>query len=251
MVRSLFRHAIERLVRHYDYRLTDVMSDPPGLGGACEQLKLRGFAPRTVIDVGVGPGTPWLYAAFPLARFELFEPNGSFRPQIEASTRGLDVALHECALGEQADRLAIEIDAARPTSSSMAGYRERYLTGDSGGAAPATVTQVVDVRRLDEFGPFQGPTLLKLDVEGYEAHVLRGATRVLPQVDVIISEVSVASRTDAELPLGAFLAFVESLGFSLINIAEISAIRRGGPIAYLDAVFVRSDSALRGGLGTA
>lgn len=251
MIKPLLRNAIETLVRRFDYRLTDVLSDPPGLAGACERLKARGFDPRTVIDVGVGPGTPWLYAAFPKARFELFEPNDAFRPAIEAETEGLDVGVHYCALGAEAAAQALEVNLATPTSSSMAGYRASYLSQGDGLDAPPTVTRHVDVRRLDDFGPFEGPVLLKLDVEGYEAHVLRGAARALQQVEVIISEVSVAQRTEAELPLGAFLAFVESLGFSLINIAEINAIRRGGPIAYLDAVFVRSDSPMRGGAGTA
>jgi len=109
------------------------------------------------------------------------------------------------------------------------------------------VEKDVQVRTLDEFGPFAGPTLLKLDVEGYEGKVLKGATRTLQSVDVIISEVSVARRTETELSLGAYLSLLESLGFSVVNIAEISPFDRGGPIAYMDLVFVRSDSPVRYG----
>ncbi len=100
---------------------------------------------------------------------------------------------------------------------------------------------------LDEFGPFAGPTLLKLDVEGYEAKVLQGARETLYDVDVIISEVSVAPRTEVGLSMPAYLSLLESFGFAAINVADISLLGRGGPIAYMDVVFARSDSPMRFG----
>jgi hypothetical protein len=38
------------------------------------QYRSLGLSPATVIDVGVGPGTPELYAAFPGVRLVLVEP---------------------------------------------------------------------------------------------------------------------------------------------------------------------------------
>jgi len=242
-VRAMARRALERLLDRFEYRLTDVLTDPSGLSMACARLKRHGFAPRTVIDVGVGPGTPWLYRAFPEARFELFEAIEGFRPQIEGVTAGLDARLHFCALGESPGTADFEINADTPTSSSMARYAPDYYRVREA----ARVTRQVPVRTLDGFGPFEGPVLLKLDVEGYEGHVLRGAREMLRGVEVIISEVSVVRRTEAELSLAAYLGLLESLGFSMVNIAEINSLRRGGPIAYMDLVFVRSTSPLRRG----
>ncbi len=98
---------------------------------------------------------------------------------------------------------------------------------------------------LDDFGPFVAPALLKLDVEGFEAAVLRGARTALRNVEVIISEVSVVRRTEQEPSFGNYICQLESLGFSAMNIAEVTSLGRGGPIAYMDIVFARSDSALR------
>jgi len=130
----------------------------------------------------------------------------------------------------------------------MARYSDRYVQAAQGGASrPATVATEVDVFPLDEFGPFNGPTLVKLDVEGYEGQVVKGATRTLQAADVVISEVSVARRTDSELTISAFLTLMESLGFSLMNIAEVTQIGRGGPIGYMDIVLVRTESPMRYG----
>lgn len=247
-MKNLVRRVIERFLLRYDYRIVDVLSDPPGLACACERLKAKGFMPRTVIDVGVGRGTPWLYEAFPTARFELFEAQSSFAPLVEQVTRGLDARVEYCALGAERMTATIRVEQDRPTSASMAGLTEEYLSaGDNDGSCRHMFEQTVQVRRLDEFGPFEGPVLLKLDVEGFEAEVLKGATRVLDAVDVIISEVSVARRARDELSLAGYLGLLESLGFSMVNIAEIAQIGRGGPVAYMDLVFVRSDSTLRYG----
>src|SRR3954449_6529991 len=46
-------------------------------------VKRLGFAPATVIDVGVAYGTPELYDAFPDARFLLVDPLEEYAPAID------------------------------------------------------------------------------------------------------------------------------------------------------------------------
>lgn len=249
--RSVARKSLERLLRYRGYRLTELDQDPVGLSRTCEILKRRGFSPRTVIDVGVGDGTPWLYANFSTAQFELFEPNAAFRSSIEASTSSLArVNIHYCALGAEDAEMTLEVNIQHPTSSSLSTYNQTYLKAtDSTLCGTEVRREKVQVQKLDDFAPFEGPVLLKLDVEGFESQVLRGAATALKTIDVVISEVSIARRTLNEPTFGEFVSQLEALGFSLVNIAEIVSIGRGGPIAYMDAVFVRSDSPLR--LGTA
>ncbi len=247
-VRSGLRVLLERFLHVQGYRLIQLNADPSTLVVACERLKRLGFNPRTVIDVGVGNGTPWLYKSFPQAHFELFEANEGFRPTIENATRGLDVKVHYCALGQEHAELFFDEYTNSPTSSTFATYDDAYLKAAGREPTSEHVHRApIAVKPLDDFGPFSGPTLLKLDVEGFESHVLRGARNTLRNVDVVISEVSVAKRTKDELSFAAYVALLEELGFSLVNIAEIESIGRGGPIAYMDAVFVRSDSRVRYG----
>lgn len=246
-MKRVIRLGLEKLLERFEYRLVDARSAPAGFPEVCGQLKGMGVSPATVIDVGVGPGTSWLYEAFPQARFELFEPLDTFGPAIEKATRGLDTRVHWCALGAERSQQTIAVNVDAPTSSSMARYRSEYLDHDGLGLTQTRVDKAVPVCPLDDFGPFPGPVLLKLDVEGYEHQVLKGARRTLENVDAIISEVSVAPRTVDEISLPAYLCLLESMGFSMINIADIAPFGRGRPIAYMDLVFVRSDSALRYG----
>lgn len=247
-LRNGARRLLERMLRAFEYRLADASDDPTGLHAACENLKRRGFQPRTVIDVGVGNGTPWLYQNFPAAHFLLFEANTLFRPAIEQITQGMNATVHYCALGESPSELVLEENGKQPTSSSFATYETAYLQATGNRMEPKEfIRKSVPVQTLDEHLPFSGPVLLKLDVEGFEAHVLRGAHAALKSIDVIITEISVIRRTKLEPTFGEFVSILERSGFSLMNVAEMTPIGRGGPIAYMDAVFVRSDSPMRYG----
>jgi FkbM family methyltransferase len=211
-----------------------------------EALKLRGFNPATVIDVGVGKGTSWLYDSFPTARLELFEALEVFRPACEEICRNKNARYHLVALGDRSGTAEIDFNVDMPTSSTMAGFSPS-LSPLAANSNPAlkVVRQSIPIRRLDDFGPFESPILLKLDAEGFEAPILRGGTETLSNSQVLISEVSVMRRHSQEASFGEFISHVESLGFSLIDFAELSPLRRGGPLAYVDAVFVRSDGPFR------
>ena len=103
----------------------------------------------------------------------------------------------------------------------------------------------IEVKRLDDFGPFNGSILLKLDVEGFELSVLRGAPETLARTEVIISEVSILQRHSDDVSFGTFVSYVESLGFSLIDFPQLTPLKRNGALVYVDAAFARTNSPLR------
>jgi len=245
IVKHFVRTILDRVLLHTDYVLADRSAPPQGLDYYVGQLRNRGFEPRTVLDVGVGPGTPWLYRGFPSARFELFEPLDFFVPAMERICEEYDARYHICALGSESGQSTIEVNWNVPTGSTMAGRMASSSLNRTAESKHKSGTSIVEVRRLDDFGPFAGPSLLKLDVEGFEGEVLKGAQATLRDIEVIISEVGVTQRHLNEMSFGAFASFMETLGFSLIDIPEISTVRRNGPLAYVDAVFVRTDSAFR------
>jgi hypothetical protein len=85
--------------------------------------------------------------------------------------------------------------------------------------------------------------------KGAKRRVLQGARETFDDVSVIISEVSVAPCTEVGFSRPACLSLLESSGFAAINVADISSLGRGDPIAYMDVVFARSDSPMRLGHG--
>jgi len=74
---------------------------------------------------------------------------------------------------------------------------------------------MVPVVPLDDLDIPEGPTPLKLDVQGYKLEVIAGAAHLLEQVDVIVVECSL-HPFQRDLPLiDAVIERVSALGFRL------------------------------------
>lgn len=184
-----------------------------------------------IIDVGVANGTPSLYARFPEAYLDLFEPVKAFRSAIEENIlSSRDSRLHPIAL------------------SDWHGFGLMIRPGTSGGVLLPSIGcepidrpdgQQVVVRRLDEVlsaSQLKGPTLLKVDTEGTELAVLKGATNILQSIDTVVIETHFRRRnTCTPDEVQRFLA---NYGFMLTDVLGGEVIE--GCVACLDLVFQRS-----------
>lgn len=86
------------------------------------------------------------------------------------------------------------------------------------------------------------PNMLNMDLQGYEMHCLLGAPHVLDAMDVIYTEVNVDSLYDGCVLLPDLTAFLDDLGFELLDMRLAGATSRSGPGRWLgwgDAIFVR------------
>lgn len=177
-----------------------------------------------VIDVGVADGTPDLYARFPNAFLDLFEPHPLYQEHLEKTLLPLRPArLHRMGLGA-ADSTATLYLKGR-TGSTLAGDRGRGQIE-------------VPVRRLDHVlkpSDIRRPCLLKIDTEGYELEVLRGASELIPHIDCIVSEVSFA--TPHLYRPRDLIGHLEKLGFEMVEMLDFHAGQ--GRVWCADFVFRR------------
>ena len=89
------------------------------------------------------------------------------------------------------------------------------------------------------------PSLLKIDTQGAELEVLKGATGLLDQIDVIIIEVSFHEFRQGAPEFHDIVIRMAELGYRGYEILEGHYRAADGALAQVDLAFVRIDSPLR------
>src|SRR5690606_38636643 len=121
--------------------------------------------------------------SFPGVKHVLFEPVADFEAQIRRAYGKLDIELHQIALGAQESEAAVQLHARLGTDT----VSHATVVDEVASAPAARVARV----RLDEFlkdRDYPEPFLLKIDVDGAEMDVVRGAAGVLSRCSVVMLE---------------------------------------------------------------
>lgn len=240
--KSLVRRQLERLLHAHGYGLRRLDAPPRGYARFLELYRSVAPAPRHVIDVGVGDGTPWLYEAFPEAHLILVEPLREFEPAIRGILERRAGQCHLCCLAESDGEAVIEVHPWNLTGSSLLKTRSSKLLGTAGGVLEQVERRIVPQRRLDSIAAgLPGPCVMKIDVEGAELGVLRGAVRTLGVTDLILLETSLLERHAGSPDLIDVGLWLKKQGFRLFEIVEIATVGSRRISSYVDAAFLRAD----------
>jgi len=245
MIKRHLRRLLERALASRGYALKPAGEPLRGFAASLAYAKTRGLAPRTVFDVGVGHGTPWLYAAFPRAKLVLFEPLDIFAADLAHLERTLGADVHTTALGARCGVAALNLNATSPTGSTL-------HTIDPGYAAFSARRQrefrferrEVPLATLDSLNRYEPPYVLKIDVEGAELDVLEGARQTLTETALVIAEVSILRRTIEGGQFADVVRWMDERGFALFDIPSMAQAHDERQLIYVDCAFAPKAGAL-------
>ncbi len=196
-----------------------------------------------VVDVGAHIGSfasAALEAVGPSGLVYAFEPNpATFGRLRDAFPNGVpsNVVLDRVAVGDRrADGVAMheppDTDGVRGDLASLAGGSDWQVAG------------TVPMRRLDDLLPAAGRIrLLKLDVEGFEPAVLRGAEGLLREqrFDAVMAEINPSALLRAGSRPADVIAALEQAGYVPADpdaVAPFTAADGGVQALFTDVVFV-------------
>ena len=227
---------LRRLARHAGLEVSRYRP-----AGARRNALLAKHGIDTVLDVGANEGQYGLE----LREFGYRGKIVSFEPLSEAyetlianSRSDPDWDCHRVALGDTETRSLIGV-ASNLASSSLLPMLEAHH--DAAPGVSMTGSEEVEVRTLDSLDlELTGPTLLKLDVQGYEDRVLRGAEMLLSDVALIECEVSLEPLYESQLTFLPMLELLRDSGFQVLRLEPGIRDNGGrGAIVQYDAIAAR------------
>jgi FkbM family methyltransferase len=192
-----------------------------------------------ILDVGGNRGQFSLICRLvkPAIPIVAFEPIPTEAEIFRKVLSGKNVQLHQTALGENAGEAEIHLSRSADSSSLLPiGEMQRKLFRDTDEVG----TLKVPVKRLDDFKSEwekHSRILLKIDVQGFELSVLKGATETLSNCAYVYVECS-----ETELYVGQALyrdvaGFLEQRGFKLQSRDNETMV--DGKLIQADYLFIR------------
>jgi len=207
-----------------------------------------GFEPETIYDIGANKGE-WSRMCrhlFPGANLHLFEPLSRFHESLKRLESGRttfsgQTKLHPLALGDENGSAEIHVTENVAASSILAPKTE---TMTSRFGTKSNQTEVIQVRRLDDLAgeeQLPTPTLVKIDVQGFESEVFKGGRNTLAQAKAVIVEVSLAELYQGQPLLMDMIELLESLEFSLDDLVESCRSWPDGRLWQVDLWMTKRD----------
>jgi FkbM family methyltransferase len=211
----------------------------PHLRDSLRTLVDLGVEVASVLDVGVFEHTRVLMELFADVRHHLFEPVEDFLPKIRENYGGLEFELHHVALSDSdGEGILVLRSNSGTTKITHAHLSDRPVDR----SVDPRVIRCCPVRkaRLDSLVPSldaPAPHLLKIDVDGHELEILRGATQTLRRSSLVVVEAPLGPREKPRLMERA--SFLLDHGFYLFDIVGHGYYAR--LLHQVDLVFVRGD----------
>lgn len=197
-----------------------------------------GFA--TVLDVGASRGQFALFARtrFPNAQLVCFEPLPEAYATLRKAITGQNAKLHNVALGSSRSETTMHI-SAKDDSSSLLAIGARQVRTFPGTHEDRTTNVTVDVLNTYLDGDLPRPCLLKIDVQGFELEVLKGADDGLSRVDEVLVEASFVELYTGQALADEVIRYLADRGLRLVDVHGVVRSADGGAL-QADFLFRRS-----------
>lgn len=173
-----------------------------------------------VIDVGANYGEMLVNGGLPAgANIVAVEPNPAIRRHLERTLHesGMSAAIINAALSDKEGEASLHVDSQWSGNTRLAGLSDT-------GTVPVRTTTLDAILRSFDTDPSTMLVVVKVDVEGHEAAVLRGALSMLPSLGDFAALVEILHVPPADL-----VWLVEHFDMSLLDMEPGGGLVRASP----------------------
>jgi FkbM family methyltransferase len=209
----------------------------PSLHWSLENLKRKNFNPAVIIDIGAYEGlwTKDVLQVYPKARFLMIEAQKNKEEILKSfakENKGTAYAISLLSSEDGATKFFEESETASHVTTNTFQAANTY----------AISTKTLDVLLRDINFPL--PDFLKLDVQGHELEVLKGAVNALAHAEVCLLEVSFLNLGDDPPLLNEVVSFMDNRNFQAYDISHFIRRPFDKALFQIDMFFVKKNSSL-------
>lgn len=240
------KKAIKRTVRQSVRKLGfDIikLGQMPSLTDRLGNLARLGFKANVIVDGGAHKGkwTQTVSEFFPTSKFIMVEPNPTVYNHIKDTISStIQHTVVTAALGESKGRLKLNIwdDVDKDlVGSSLCGHVR-------GEAAKQVEVDIVPLDSLIEVYN-EVPNLVKLDLQGYEIHALKGATQTLAKAELFIIEFGLLDAYVDRTSVRDLINFMHDFDYSLYDLIDFHYRPYDNALTGGDFFFLKNSSKLK------
>jgi FkbM family methyltransferase len=196
------------------------------------QALLRRLAPATVVDVGANRGqfSVLCVGLLPDVNVIAFEPLAGAADRFRALELGSRVRLVQAAVAKSNGEATMH-RSNRDDSSSLLPIGSAQVANFPGtheaGTETVRTVRLDDVVTRDEL---RSPSLLKIDVQGFEFEVLEASEALLSAFSCILVELSLVELYIGQRLASEVISWLHAHGFDLVEIAHVTKGANGASI---------------------
>lgn len=203
-----------------------------------DNLKTIGFTPKHIVDIGANHGT-WtreVLTHFPEAYYTLLEPQHwlrkSFQDILDANSK---VQFYPVGAGKKEGSSQFTI-VDRDDSCSF-----RYTTAEAKAAGFEQIEiPVVTLNGLLSESILPTPDIIKIDAEGLDIEVLKGASNFFGKTELFMVEAGVVNKSFDNSFL-KMINFMDEMGYRLFEITDINRPFQPQVLWLVELVFVKKN----------
>lgn len=199
----------------------------------------------TVLDVGanIGQFAMGLRESSYKGRIISFEPLSEAYSHLLINSKNDSkwIIAPRMAIGNEEGKKTINISSNSYSSSIL------KMTGTHIKGAPDSVyidSEEIYINKLDNiwktFLKNEDNIFIKIDVQGYELEVLKGAINILSKIKGMKIELSLAPLYEGQLLFLDMLGYITNLGFELWDVSPGFRDKQSGKLLQFDGIFFRS-----------
>lgn len=231
------------LSEKYQYRLcnSDIFLYRDCFETVRELLKF--IKPINVCDIGAHTGN-WSFvmrALNPALRhLVIFEPQRKYHKKLEEmSFDGVEKRVYGCGVSDKEGALVVKGGTSSASFLDAAISQTVYFPQSFNVEEEQVEVRILDKIYGEDKLPY--PDVIKLDVQGYELNVLKGATNILSKAKYLVIELSFREFYKGQPPLWELLRHLEQSSYVMVSHGyELRSGKYPSELLQMDGIFMNT-----------